>query len=141
MDRPKWAEEIEAGARYENLKPLLLRKQIRYWLSRLRSEALEDKEKPDLPKGFKKFFSDQEYWDGWENWGITWDVGTPMRQPDPDNAEYWSDDPLEVVPRFVSIEEEWEETIDAHVKADTISARKRQRRQQMEEANGSEDNV
>lgn len=138
MAKPEWAEEFEEEARHDNLKPLILRRKIRYLLFLLQGAAggqFEVEEAHGVPSGFQEFFEDQKWFDGWENFGITWDVGDPYRS---DRA---SDDPLEVVPRYQSVQEEWQEVIELHVKADTVSARKRARARRMEEANGNEDNV
>ena len=138
-ENPAWLSEIlpdeEVGR--EPLRPLLTRRRVRYRLYRLRAEAAEGKELPIvIPDGFKEFFEAQKWFDGWANFSKTWDVGDPVN-PKPRG----SDNPLEVVPRYMSVHEEWEEVIEAHVKSDTIAARKRARARQMEEANGSEDNL
>ena len=84
-----------------------------------------------------EFFEEQKWFDGWENFATSWDVGDPM-----DEEARGSGDPFEVLPRYQSVWEEWEAEIEAHVKADTISTRKRARAKKMDnEANGSEDNV
>lgn len=134
-----WLTEIlpEEDIMYESLRPLLTRRRVRYRCFRLRSEASEGKELPDvIPDGFKEYFEAQKWFDGWANFAVTWDVGDPM---DPERRG--SDDPLKAVPRYLSVWEEWDEEIEAHVKSDTISTRKRARAQKMDEANGSEDNV
>jgi hypothetical protein len=139
-DKPSWAKKFEDEARYDNLRPLLLRKRVRYNLSRLRTEAVDGAPKAKPPRGFKKFFEEQVWFDGWENWGVTWDVGTPMRTED-NFGNTISDDPLEVVPRYVSLNEEHEDNMSAQTRADNISTRKRKRAIKMDEANGSEDNL
>jgi hypothetical protein len=137
MAEPKWVVKLlpEEGVTREAVRPLVLRRKIRYTLFRLKKK--EDAGVPiRTPAGFKKFYSDQEWFDGWENFGVTWDIGDPM---DPNNRG--SDDVFEVVARYQSVNEEWDEVIDAHVKSDTLTTRKRARQQKMEETNGSEDNV
>lgn len=139
MGRPAWAKRFEDEARLDNLRPLVLRRRTRYQLSRLKTEA-DGGVKANPPRGFKKFFADQRWFDGWENWGVTWDVGTPMRSEDM-FGNTLSDDPLEVVPRYSSLNEEHDENMAAHHKADTIAARRRRRVVKMGEANGSEDHI
>ena len=139
MSKPAWAKRFEDEARMDAHKPLLLRKRVRYNLARLKTEA-DGGPKAEPPRGFKKFYADQKWFDGWENWGVTWDVGTPMRDGD-SFGNTVSDDPLEVVPRYSSINEEHEADMDAHHRADTVGTRKRKRAIKMDEANGSEDNL
>lgn len=124
---PKWVKGLVPEGTRENVQPLVLRKQIRYRLFRLRSEAVDEIEFDDTPKGFKKFYADQKWFDGWENFAVTWDVGDP-ENPEPRG----SGDPLEVVPRYMSIEEEWEETLADHIRSDTIGTRMRKRAKQVE---------
>ena len=119
----------------EDVRLLMLRRKIRYTLFRLKKKE-DDGVAIRTPAGFKKFYSDQQWFDGWENFGVTWDVGDPL-----DPKERGSEDPFEAVARYQSVNEEWDAVIDAHVKSDTITTRKRTRQQQMEETNGSEDNV
>jgi hypothetical protein len=133
-----WVSEIlpDEDIARESLRPLMLRRRVRYNLFRLQNEEEKGVPADTTPDGFKEFFEAQEWFDGWGNFGKTWDVGDPM-EPKPRG----SDNPLEVVPRYLSIHEEWDEVIGDHVKSDTLTTRKRARAQQMEEANGSEDNV
>ena len=136
---PAWLAEIlpDEDVPRESVRPLLTRRRVRYRLYRLRAEAAEGKELPIvIPDGFKESFEAQKWFDGWANFSVTWDVGDPVR---PESRG--SGDPLEVVPRYISVKEEWEEVIEAHVKSDTLATRKRARARQMEEANGSEDNL
>lgn len=139
MDKPSWAIKFEEKAGFESHKPILLRKQVRYNLSRLKTEA-DGGDKAEPPYEFKPYFENQKWFDGWENWGVTWDVGTPDRDAD-SFGNTISDDPLEVVPRYSSLNEEHDESMEAHFKADTLSTRKRKRAIKMDEANGSEDNL
>ena len=135
----EWLSTIlpDEDVQRESLRPLLTRRRVRYVMYRLMYEATEDKPTGDIvPEGFKEYFEAQKWFDGWDKFGITWDVGDPVH-PKPRGSE----DPLEVVPRYISVQEEWEEVVDAHVKSDTIASRKRARARQMEEANGSEDNL
>lgn len=136
MAEPEWVGKLlsEDDVPREAVRPLMLRKNIRYLLFRLKKKA-DDGVPVRTPAGFKKFYSDQHWFDGWENFGVTWDVGDPM---DPVNRG--SSDVFEVLPRYQSVNEEWDEVIEAHVKSDTITTRKRARQQKMDD-NGSEDNV
>ena len=137
MAEPKWVEKLlpEEDVPRALVRPLLLRKRVRYTLFRLKSKE-ENGVTFRPPAGFKKFYADQKWFDGWENFGVTWDVGDPL-----DPAGRGSDDPFEAVARYQSVNEEWDAVIDAHVKSDTITTRKRTRQKKMEETNGSEDNV
>lgn len=137
MAEPQWVQTLlpEEEVPREAVRPLMLRKNIRYTLFRLKKKE-DDGVSFRSPAGFKKFYSDQKWFDGWENFGVTWDVGDPM---DPNGRG--SHDPFEAVPRYQSVNEEWDEIIADHVKGDTISTRVRARQQKMEETNGSEDNV
>lgn len=47
----------------------------------------------DIPKGFKESFENQKFFRGWINYHVTWDV---------DEEDAWK-----VVPRGLSLEEEW----------------------------------
>ncbi len=136
MAEPKWVEKLltEENVPRESVRLLQLRRKIRYILFRLKKK--EDEGVPvRTPAGFKKFYSDQKWFDGWENFGVTWDVGDPL-----DPKDRGSDDPFEVVARYQSVNEEWDEVVEAHMKSGTITTRKRARQQKMED-NGSEDNV
>jgi len=137
MAEPAWVKKLlpEEDVPREAVRPLLLRKRIRYTLFRLQTEA-EGGEKAKPPAGFKTFYKKQTWFDGWDSFGITWDVGDPLN---PESRG--SDSPFEAVPRYLSVNEEWDEVIEAHVKADTVSTRRRARAKQMDETNGSEDNV
>jgi len=137
MAEPQWVQKLlpEEEVPREAIRPLMLRKRIRYALFRLQSKE-ENGVAFRSPAGFKKFYADQKWFDGWKNFGNTWDVGDPMNP-----VSRGSGDVFEVVARYQSVHEEWEEVIDAHVKSDTITTRRRVRQQKMEETNGSEDNV
>ncbi len=136
--QPSWVDKLlaDTDVRREGLKPLILRRKIRYNLFRLQTAAAGGPEADSVPRGFKKHYADQKWFDGWANFGITWDVGDPVEP-----KQRGGDDPLVAVPRYLSVTEEWEEVIESHVKSDTISARKRARARKMEEVNGSEDSL
>ena len=140
MNKPKWAVAYEDEARFDNLRPLLLRKRVRYQLSRLKTEA-DGGPESEAPKGFKKFYSKQKWFDGWENWGITWDVGVPLLADEFQTDEVQSEDPLEVVPRYITINELHDAKMDQHFRNDEIGTRRRKRANKMDVANGNKDNV
>ena len=51
------------------------RKDIRYLLFRIKTEAEGGVETPPLPAGFIKSFETQIKFQGWLSFGVTWDVG------------------------------------------------------------------
>ena len=138
--KPEWAVEYEDEARFDNLRPLLLRKRVRYQLSRLKTEA-DGGPKAKPPKGFKKHYSKQEWFDGWSNWGDTWDVGTPLIGEEFQNVDSTSEDPLEAVPRYITIGEQHEARMEQHFRSDEIGTRRRKRADKMDAINGNKDNV
>lgn len=125
---PDWLEDIDKDVP-ERLKERVRTKRVRYFLSRLKTEAEGLVEVGGLPEGFREFYESQEMFDGWENWGVTWDVGDPRKKSVP------SDDYLEVIPLWTSLWEDWDEQIAANHKHNEIAARKRRRRMT---ADGSE---
>lgn len=74
------------------------RKQIRYQLYRLRTEA-EGKASSDSSEEFKKAFTKQPLFDGWRFFGTTWDVAF--------------DDPMRIVHKDKSEQQEWDELVAA----------------------------
>ena len=74
------------------------RKKVRYQLYRLRTEA-EGMCAADSDKKFIKIFEDQEFFDGWGNFGTTWDVAF--------------DEPTRIVHRLLSGGDEWDELVKA----------------------------
>ena len=117
---PKWAEELVPDDLPEQAKAIKLRQDIRYWCFRLQTEAEEGVPSTGRPRGLKPHFEKQEWFDGWENFGKTWDVE--------------ADDPLTARPRWRTIHEEWEDVIQQELVANTIQTRKNQRMM----ANGDE---
>jgi hypothetical protein len=103
-----------------------VRRKIRYMCFRLQTE--HDPEAPDrkaegIPRGFKPFFQKQEWFDGWDNFGKTWDVGGPEFA-----MQYGeSDDPLVVVPRWLTVWEENEDEMSSQMRINELDARKRRR--------------
>ena len=123
MEYPAFAGELLSEEEVpDRLYDRTLRRRIRYVMSRLKTEADGGAEMEDVPEGFNSFFEDQEWFDGWENWGVTWDVGKLK------DGNF-----LEVVPRWLSIHEEWEDVIQGELRTNEIAARKRRRM-----GNGSE---
>lgn len=82
----------------EGMQLRAARKKIRYQLYRLRTEQ-EGKCAAESTDEFKKQFEDQEFFDGWNNFGTTWDVAF--------------DEPTRIVHRTLSEQEEWDELVKA----------------------------
>jgi hypothetical protein len=75
------------------------RRQIRYLLARIRSQATgvcEDV--PEMPEGFKETFESQDAFRGWIAYTVTWDVDET--------------DPWKVVTLKKSLEDEWQEKLN-----------------------------
>lgn len=102
----------------EELYLRTVRRRIRYWMFRLRTEANEDRPADGLPEGLKSFYEDSEHFDGWENFATTWDVT--------------EQNPLVTTWRFQSVEEEYEQKLEAEIRKAEIEARKRRRRAKKE---------
>ena len=91
------------------------RKEIRYLLFRIRSEeeGVSKVGAKSLPKGFKKGFSTQKKFQGWNNFGVTWDVGG--REPNEDNphedATSREPSPWVIVMRDESLDAEWNKVL------------------------------
>lgn len=119
---PAWAEALVSDVQ-PHLRQIVLRKQTRYWCFRLRTEQeLDGRPAKGRPRGLKPWFEKQAEFDGWENFGATWDV-------DPEN-------PVTAIPRYQTIHEEWDEVVRSELRNNEIAARKRRRK--MRQANGSE---
>ncbi len=103
-----------------------VRRRIRYCLFRLNTEEAEGIPVDDIPAGLKKHYESSEEFDGWKNFGVTWDVD--------DN------DPLVTVPRYESINEAWDRQIEEDLRANRTHTRKRQR-QIKKESDGLEGNI
>lgn len=68
-------EEMENAIDPNSMAARLERRQVRYWLYCLRSNAEKEKPLPDsLPAGFRSRYVDQLGFDGWENFAVNWDV-------------------------------------------------------------------
>jgi len=74
------------------------RKEIRYQLYRLRTEA-EGKASSDSEEKFRTAFTSQPLFDGWRFFGTTWDVAF--------------DDPMRIVHKDKSEQQEWDELVAA----------------------------
>lgn len=73
------------------------RRKVRYRLYRIQSEKLVDKN-----DGLKAHFESQDEFDGWHNFGVTWDVG--------DESE-WPEGHFIAVPLSESLEATWQKTL------------------------------
>jgi hypothetical protein len=138
--QPAFVEQIvPVGSVRESLYWWQVRRKVRYFCFRLQTE--HDPEAPDrpapedIPKGFRAFYEKQTWFDGWRNFGVTWDVGGADSDFAEAKMEHGSDSPLVTVPRWLSVWEENEDEIGHWVRTGEIEARKRRR------SNGSQSNV
>ena len=92
----KEIERVISGLSPEGMTLRRSRKKIRYQLYRLKSEA-EGITSNVSEDGFKEKFESQDFFDGWRNFSLTWDVAM--------------DEPERIVHRTHSVLEEWEEVI------------------------------
>jgi len=79
------------------------RRQIRYLISRLRTEATGGVEPPELPEGFRDTFERQDKFRGWANYQKIWDVddsGWGIILLDISAEEAWNKLLLEKVPEL-----------------------------------------
>ena len=86
------------------------RKDIRYLLFRLKSHGEGVCDIGDLaPEGFEKGFSSQKKFQGWNNFGVTWDVGgrTPNEDNPAEDATSREKSPWVIVMRDESLDAEW----------------------------------
>jgi hypothetical protein len=84
---------------------VLNRRQIRYFLRRLRSKEESGVELPELPEGFRKSFEGQDKFRGWLNYQKTWDVddsGWSIIFLDKSLEEQWHEILLQKVPELPS---------------------------------------
>ncbi len=98
----------------EELYLRTVRRRIRYWLFRLRTEANDGNAAEGIPRGIRRYYEKADHFDGWENFGTTWDLD--------------DDNPLQTRWRFQSVEEEYEEKLRAEFRRLEIEARQRRRR-------------
>lgn len=118
----KWADKlVPEGSVREDLHTWTLKRKIRYWCYRLQAEATGGNSSKGKPAGLKPYYEKQKWFDGWENFAITWDVE--------------ADDPFTTKPRWESVHEEWERTLEEELRANKIQTRKNLRKQA---ASGSE---
>ena len=112
----KWADKlVPPGSVREDLHTYTLRRRIRYWCFRLRSEEEGISKSKGKPAGLKPFYEKQEWFDGWENFAATWDLD--------------DEDPFKTVPRWESVHEEWDRTLEEELRRNKIQSRKNQRKQ------------
>ena len=84
-------------------KPQLkLRHEIRYACFRVQKEVVEKVKCPDELKNKIKSIEGMEGFDSWKNFAITWDISTP--------------DPIAIVKRMWSIEQEHNQMLERSVK-------------------------
>lgn len=79
------------------------RRQIRYLISRLRTEATGGVAAPELPDGFRESFERQDKFRGWSNYQKVWDVdesGWNIVLLDVSAEEAWNALLLEKVPEL-----------------------------------------
>lgn len=126
MADPAWASGlVPDDIKEPELRTVVLRRKVRYWMFRIQTAETGGPKAEKVPKGFKKFFEEQKDFDGWENFGQTWDV-----EPK---------EPLVVRARYMSIHEEWDIVIGQEVRSGEIATRQRQRKQAKD--HGSEGNL
>lgn len=89
------------------------RKQIRYNLFRLKTEAEGGTKAPKLEKGFKKSFESQKKFQGWISFGVTWDVGGRVLNEDFPHEDTTSreESPWTIVLRDKSLDEAWNDVL------------------------------
>lgn len=80
-----------------NLEELPHRK-VRYWLFRFRTECDKGVSAAEAPEGLKIKFENLEWFQGWENFGISWDVH--------------ADDCFRIVPLKQSLDDDWNQILE-----------------------------
>ena len=87
------------------------RRTVRYWLFRFRTESLGGPSSNGSPKGLKKFFEEQDGFNGWNRFAVDWDIP---------HANGCTGDPckcaslivpLVIIKRKFSVWEEWQATV------------------------------
>ena len=73
------------------MKPLP-RRELRYWCFRFKQAADGGASAKGAPRGLRRHIEANEYFGGWESFGVTWD---------------WDDPPERIVPLRHSLESEW----------------------------------
>lgn len=89
-------ERVVAGNSMEAFQLRRARKDVRYQLYRMQTEA-EGRGAAQPPPGLREHFEGSEGFKGWKWFGITWDVAL--------------DDPMRLVKRDLSVGDEWEQII------------------------------
>lgn len=80
----------------------MLKRQVRYWCFRFRTETEEDgATADDAPKGLRERFEEMEWFQGWSKFGITWDVH--------------DEDPFRIIPLKISLQDQWNAVIEKKV--------------------------
>jgi len=124
--QPTFVEElVPKGSVREQLYWWQVRRKVRYICFRLQTQydpEAPDRDAEDMPEGFREFFESQipepgeepksgQWFDGWENFGKTWDVGgkdSGFAEDKVKNPSERSDSPLVTVPRWTTV---WEDSI------------------------------
>ena len=57
----------------------MTKRQVRYLCYRLRTGAEKEEEVNDIPEGFKEYFEEQDYFDSWINFAMTWDIDDKLK--------------------------------------------------------------
>lgn len=80
----------------------MLRRKVRYWCFRFKTETEEDgANADDAPEGLRERFEGMEWFQGWHNFGNTWDVH--------------DEDPFRIVPLKKSLVDQWDSVIEKKV--------------------------
>lgn len=90
------------------------RRDVRYWLFRLRTEATGGASSNGIPHGFKKFFEELPGFKSWKGFAVTWDIphlnGTIRCDYNPCKCGTQVVE-LRIIPRQFSVWEEWQATV------------------------------
>lgn len=80
----------------------MTKRQVRYWLFRFKTELEDDgASASDAPRGLRKLFEGMEWFQGWNNFSVTWDVN--------------HEEPFRIIPLKVSLDEQWNKTLEEKV--------------------------
>lgn len=90
------------------------RKEIRYKLFRLKTQAEGGNKAPKMPKGFKKTFESQKKFQGWLSFGVTWDVGGRKLTEENPNEDTTSEENCcwTIVLRDESLDDAWNKVLE-----------------------------
>lgn len=91
-----WAEMEGRNVPVDQKTRKLGRRKLRYRLYRIKSGD------PVKKDGLKAHFESQDEFDGWQNFGVTWDVGDEGK---------WPDGHFAAVPLRESLEATWQRTL------------------------------